>query len=238
MCGVIEVDPAHYVAPSLSLVTDATWLVITPAGNQSGQSITSVGAAFEAANPGWNTSLTYNTSSWSVPRVSTSDAIWGATTDSPAYLRKTFHLNAPVSNATLLATADDDAIIYINGVEVARDTNKSASGFGPLDVTNYLTTGDNLIAVKGQNAGGPDSFTLHLLATAAPEPSTLAVLGVGVGAIGLLALVRRRRRKGLVSIGIVSADTSEPIALHQDDAPDTLSFPSTSSWTEATRRAA
>jgi hypothetical protein len=189
--GVVEIgDSAEY--PSFSLGSDTTWLTIAPEGNQEGQPILSVGATFEATNPGWNTSLTYDTSAWSPAAPKDDIGIWGPGDGTPLYLRKVFSLATPVEDVVMLTTADDDAFVYINGELLVFDTDARASGFGPIDVTDYLIQGENLVAIKAHDSyGGAEYLSFHLFGTAVPEPSTLVLLAMGT--IGLVAWSWRRR---------------------------------------------
>ncbi len=91
-----------------------------------------------------------------------------------------------------LVTINDDALIYINGHLVVTDTDSRIGSFGPLDVTNYLVDGENLIAVKAHDSvGSYEGLSLGIFGTAVPEPSTLVLLGISAAA--LLSTVRIRR---------------------------------------------
>src|SRR5690349_17545704 len=68
------------------------------------------------------------------------------------YFRKTFTVNARPAKALLSVAADDGAVVYINGKEVAnfRDYTKPVHD----DVAGYLTRGRNVIAIEGKNELG------------------------------------------------------------------------------------
>ncbi len=187
--GVVEIDPADSNVPPFSLDANSDWLTLTPAGDQTGQPIHSVGLAYEAAHPNWNSDPAFDTSTWQQAQLVTAEDIWGATPAGPVYFRHVFSVDQPLSDATLLATVDDDALIYINGQLVVSDANGRATGIGPLDITSYLTTGENLIAIKAQNAGGPASLGFHVFAVPEPSSGCLAL-------IGLAGLLAERRRGG------------------------------------------
>ena len=175
--GVVEVDPANRVVPTFSLDAGSDWLAITPEGDHTGEPIGSVGLAYESAHAGWNTDVNFDTSQWSQAQVVGDEQIWGDGTAGPTYFRDVFTLNQPLADVVMLASVDDDALIYINGQLVVSDANGQANGFGPLDVTSYLHVGENLIAIKAQNAGGPASLGFHLFAVPEPPSVLLAALG-------------------------------------------------------------
>ena len=136
------------------------------------------------------------------------------------YYRTTFDL-APFSSvaADLVLAVDNGAQVFINGVEIARETSflveNWASPYSSLrinddgsitDVTLFDTVassftgwleGENEIIIALRNpdpealAGGGIAFRMTLTATpdVIPEPATLSLLALG----GLAALVRRRR---------------------------------------------
>ncbi|NQU20416.1 MAG: PEP-CTERM sorting domain-containing protein [Candidatus Nealsonbacteria bacterium] len=191
--GVVEIS-GEPQPPLFELGTDSSWLAMAPEGNREGQPIHSVGSAFEAANPGWKTDLALDTSAWSSAQPRPGGAIWGPGADTPVYLRKTFTLSDPVEDVALLAIADDDALIYINGTLVAADADGLCSGLGPIDVTGYMLPGENLIAVKAHDSYGVgETFYARLIGTVVPEPSTLVLLGMG--ALGLAACAWRKRKR-------------------------------------------
>jgi hypothetical protein len=195
--GVVERDPTNPVHYPVHVSTGLDWRVLAPEGNQVGQDLDSVGLAFEAANPAWNSNVAFDTSGWSTAtQVAASDAptfIWAGFDRSPVYFRHTFTLDGPVSEAMMLATVDDNAQIYINGQLVVNDPLGGASAFGPLDVTAYLQVGANLIAVKAQDGGIAASLSIDIFAV--PEPSG-AVLGLFAAAALLpVASLTAHRRK-------------------------------------------
>jgi hypothetical protein len=191
--GVVEIG-AEPQPPLFRLGTDSSWLAMAPEGNRQGRPIHSVGSSFEAGNPGWKSDLALDTSAWVSARPRPGGAIWGPGADTPVYLRKTFTLSDPVEDVALLAIADDDALIYVNGNLVAADASGKTSGLGPIDVTDYLLPGENLIAVKAHDSYGVgENFYAHLVGTVVPEPGTLALLGMGT--VGLLGYAWRRRKR-------------------------------------------
>jgi len=166
--------------------TNNTWLLIAPVGDLSGQPINNVGLGWEDIHTGWNTNSTYDTSSWGTP-VSYGDiwghgysAYWAPGHLSPVYLRKIVNLPA-VQQAFLSGGADDDIQIYINGTLVLDDHNGTAAGFGPIDVTNYLVVGSNLLAAKAHDSfGGVDGYYFTIAWTVPPPnldmtPPTIAL---------------------------------------------------------------
>jgi hypothetical protein len=76
------------------------------------------------------------------------------------FFRHGFTVEAPVRKAVLTFAGDDRAVAYLNGQEVARNTgwNKAAI----VDVTKQLRTGQNLLALRGQNNSGDAAIIAKL----------------------------------------------------------------------------
>ena len=89
--------------------------------------------------------------------------IWdtkGALTDGVfgCYFRKTFTLAAKPASAVVLATADNGYDLYVNGSLVGGDAGYDGvywRSFETYDVAALLEPGKNVLAVRGQNMGGP-----------------------------------------------------------------------------------
>ena len=145
-----------------SITTDTTWRGIGPEGNQEGTPIASVGLAWEAANPGWNTSLTFDdtdAAGWkSCINNREPPYIWVdgpyINGSSPSYYRKVFELSGTPTSGMLSSGVDDDAIIYINGQLAVSDTDGIPTESSLIDVTSLLVPGMNLIAVKAHDSSG------------------------------------------------------------------------------------
>lgn len=150
-------------------------------------------------NAGWNTSNSFNDSSWAnATELFQSNGhthIWdaGGLTGGAEiiYLRKTFTIDQPLSSAILTTSVDDDLDFYINGTLVIEDRSGDATNnYTGIDVLPHLTLGTNLLAARAINVSAPNHhFGANLTATPVPEPSTIVAAG-----IGLAALLRRRRR--------------------------------------------
>ena len=75
------------------------------------------------------------------------------------YFRRTFELPADrkIVRARVLFTADNQFVLFVNGVEVARSDGKEFAWQRPQtsEVTNLLKPGKNFLAVAATNEGGP-----------------------------------------------------------------------------------
>ncbi len=196
-------------AALVTVTTDTSWRSIAPAGNLEGTPIGSVGAAWEAANPGWNSSLLYDDSAangWhdSVsrgPDMHFNSWIWSEGPQffgpTPSYFRTSFFVAGIPTSGLLDFIVDDDALIYLNGHLVVNDTNNTATIQHDVDVSAFLLSGTNLIAIKAHDSfpfagrgANAESFALRLDAeftpvSAVPEPGSLVVFGAAiVGLIG------------------------------------------------------
>jgi len=144
--------------------TDPSWRAIGPVGQLEGVPINDVGLEWERVNRGWNSELAFDDSDaagWRNAILNDGEPthIWvdgdGFGGSSPAYFRKTIDLS-PAESAWLHGGVDDDMQVYINGILILDDHDGSATGIPPINVTPFLHTGTNLIAVKAH-----DSFGIH-----------------------------------------------------------------------------
>ena len=183
--------------------------------------------ALGATSPasGWNTNLDFDDSSWASASLRrnrdlggiTISSIWAAVGTNPAWMRKEFTIDGPITAATLYSVIDDDADVYLNGNLIISDHNGSMQFDPPLDVTAYLTTGVNLLAVAAfDNQGGRSGdFGARLVVNPVYEPASAALLGVGI--VSLLGRAGLRRARGLTtcppSLAALSGRRSSPTVL-------------------------
>jgi len=161
---------------------------------------------------GWNTSASFDTTAdggWVAASVNgpdcngLQDCIWydgQFSTTEQAYFRKTFVLDGPAISGSLIGGADDDARIWVNGTVVYDVFDGFASQFGPIDITPYLVSGQNLIAVFaddnlvfGNNHTFHAQITAETAAAAVPEPASMLLLGSGLSTLVARRLRRRSR---------------------------------------------
>ena len=183
--------------PISLLKTDATWTVTAaaPAGN-------------------WNSAVGFDTSTWEAATVLyevgdylgpdyTAQGIWSSggqfsDTETSFWARRVFHLDTLPTSASMNAGFDDDADLWINGVQVISDHNGIANNVSVAALLPYLTLGDNLVAftatdnytVYGFNHSGWVQIDGQVAAV--PEPETYALMLAGLMAVGFT--LRRRSR--------------------------------------------
>jgi putative heme-binding domain-containing protein len=95
--------------------------------------------------------------------------------DAPAetrYFRRTFNLPEPPDEAALDITADNQFVVWLNGVAIGRgDDWMRVSSF---DAKKHLRKGRNVLAVQAHNTGGPAGLLVRL--TYIPNGHAKAVL--------------------------------------------------------------
>lgn len=186
-------------APTLLTTTNATWRVTAA-----------------APGAGWNSSASFDDSAWQSATVlydvadyigasyAGTQGIWSqagqfSTTDTEIWTRTVFNLGAVPQTATLEYGIDDDGDLFVNGHLVAADHNGSANN-GFADIGAYLVAGDNVIAMAATDNfpvwGYQHSAWIRVEGTVAavPEPSTWAMLGLGLGAMGFMHRRRTARQ--------------------------------------------
>jgi hypothetical protein len=198
--ATVQLGTATAMAALISLdANSGDWVAIAPGPDATGNgTINTAGAAFEAANVGWNSSTTYDDSAW---------APWSGGwlpadgSVSPFYMRMEFTLGTPTSGS-FTSWFDDDGQVWVNGTLVTDDSDGGTGG-GPYttNILSALTTGDNVIAVKGHNTFGGGFGVLAFggsvdstSAIVVPEPSTLALCSM-LGLLSLGVTGRRRRHR-------------------------------------------
>lgn len=171
-----------------------------------------------AAGPaaGWDTSASFDDTAWQSATAlydvsqylgsgyAGTKAIWTqagqfSTTDTTIWGRTVLNLAAAPQSATLEYGIDDDGDIFVNGALVVGDHNGMANG-GVVDISSYLVAGANVIAFTATDNfevwGHNHAAWIQIDGTVAavPEPSTYAMLLLGLGAVGLTRGRSRRER--------------------------------------------
>lgn len=200
----IVLGAAGTAEASVLLQTDASWRVTPSAGS---------------AGAGWNTSPGFDDSTWQSATVLydvgtvTGDSsfagtkgIWSSggqfsTTETQAWIRRTFTLGS-LSSASLIVGCDDDCTVYVNGTMVINDTDGMATNNTVANLLPYLNVGTNLIAYTvtdnfptwGYNHSTWLQLDGVLRSTSVPEPGTLALFAIGIAGFTGFAGLRSRRR--------------------------------------------
>ena len=143
----------------------------------------------------------------SAPAIPSSGTLWNVGFD--PYVRIHFNLAAPEALTIWLAVDNGINSMYLNGTQATGSVNAEGQGFRwehVFDIgAQYTVAGDNVLALQLEDHGGATAFMAVVTSDdsnsnpvfttnppAVPEPGTLAVLAIGIGAMGLL---RRRQRR-------------------------------------------
>ena len=93
--------------------------------------------------------------------------------DEVRFFRKSFTLDNTVTKAVISVAADNEAIVYVNGRRAAQ--NRSWQHASAANVTSALVKGENVVAIRGRNNGGPAGVILKLELTLADNRSETVI---------------------------------------------------------------
>src|SRR6266446_4137182 len=82
-------------------------------------------------------------------------------TNEVRFFRKTFFVGSAPSKALLRVAADDEAVVYLNGIEVAHPKDYAIPIYE--DVAPRIKKGRNVIAIRGQNLASDQAGVLATL---------------------------------------------------------------------------
>ncbi len=204
-----RIPAAALCAAALLAATCTPAAAVTLAASDASWRVTAAGPA-----TGWNTSASFDDAAWQSatvlydvslylgPAYDGTKGIWTqagqfSTTDITIRGRTTFNLAAAPQSATLEYGIDDDGDIFVNGALVVADHNGIANG-GLVDISSYLVAGANVVAFTAtdnfETWGYNHAAWIQVdgVVAAVPEPSTYAMLLLGLAAVGL---VRGRSRR-------------------------------------------
>lgn len=183
------------------LLTDANWKV-----------------SIAAPTAGWNSDAGFDASSWQAATVLYNVAtylgpsyaakgIWSSggqfsTTETTIWARQIWNLATLPISAALQGGFDDDADLWVNGVQVISDHNGSANNVGPVNLLPYLMLGNNIIAFTASDNypvwGYNHSAWVQIdgqPGVTVPEPATPALVLAGMAAMALGTARRRRKAR-------------------------------------------
>jgi hypothetical protein len=151
-------------------------------------------SSFDWSSYGWGTGDAPFGNAWMLPY----DTYWPEQAD--IALRTTYNLSGDINgNLLLQVAADNGFIVFVNGSQVAKENAEGYTSYWEYNLSipdTYFVQGQNTISVIAEDHGGATFFDLQLTADIAPiqtpEPSTLLLLGAGIGGF---ALIRRRFNK-------------------------------------------
>src|SRR6185436_13294400 len=81
--------------------------------------------------------------------------------DEVRYFRKTFTVPGKASKANLSVAADDEAVVYLNGKQVAKPKDFDKPVYE--EVSSALRKGENVLAVRAKNVGGDQAGVVLML---------------------------------------------------------------------------
>lgn len=87
--------------------------------------------------------------------------------------------------------ADDRGTILLNGIATGITTDGGLQAFHAFSIAEGFRAGTNTLDFVVTNFGGPTGLRVELSARVVPEPSSIAL--IGLGGIGLVIASRRRR---------------------------------------------
>jgi hypothetical protein len=163
--------------------TDATWL-----------------ATDNSPGNGWNTDLAFSTSEWvNAVTVNSMNYIWHPNQNyswgQQIWFRQIIDIPVSFGTATLKASEDDDAQVYVNGHMVVNDTNGIATDNPTVSIEGYLNPGQNLVAVVARDTYCCGrGFYARINVTPVPLPESYLMMTMGLGF--LCATMYRRKTKG------------------------------------------
>ncbi|MBN2013087.1 PEP-CTERM sorting domain-containing protein [candidate division KSB1 bacterium] len=159
--------------------------------------------------PIWN-SVTYTTFNWNNNNWQDGQAAfgnpysagfpyntyWQAGTD--LALKTEFEITGNLNSVILNVASDNGFIVFINGVQVAKEWADGYTSYWEYTKTPSTTPfqfGLNTISVFAEDNGGATFFDLQLGGDVSPipEPASVALMGIGFISMGLLGYYRRKK---------------------------------------------
>lgn len=101
-------------------------------------------------------------------------ALWAPVPSPEVFFRRRFHLSSISGDEILYITVDNAFDVYVNGIFVGTDDNWGSTE--TYDISDFLSAGENLIAIKGEDFGDGGSAGLAATIEGAMGPSTKRIL--------------------------------------------------------------
>ena len=120
------------------------------------------------------------------------------------YLRKTFTLAEKPASAELVASCDNEMEVFLNGEAVASGTEWQQAA--KVNVARWLKAGENILAVRAQNHGGPAAFVARLQVTL-PDKKKMSIVTDGTWLSSLT------KTDGWQMPGFATTDWSKPATI-------------------------
>ena len=124
-----------------------------------------------------------------------SEAPSGMSGPDHVWFRKEFTLDSPFGITAASLRVDDDFDFYINGSLIASNWDNTAAYVWTYDITPYLRSGENIIAIHAADLGDYEHLEYYSTVSVAPEPVGSILFVTGGTLLAGRSCLKRKRRK-------------------------------------------